>query len=383
MAQAVSLQSQTFDDATHILSKYDVQAHGYATQGFLYTTQNNIYTTKSSDGSLRWTDAVVNITALPRPKLRVGAQARYFLFGNYSNAVSLDWAALDYKFNDHIGLRAGKVKTPSSLFNEVQDIDPAYLWCLLPQSVYPVSSRNSLLSLVGGVVYGSFKMGEQLGKLEYRGWGGRQTIDSNDGYFTSFKELGIDLPNGVAGEEGGGTVRWKTPLSGLLVGASGTWKNTWQSKLVAGNGALTGTYKVAAFNVPNYFLSYEHGKFAGAGEYSRLAPHISFLFPEIPPSALRLDNRQWYAMATYKATTKLHTGLYFGEQVDHSPDSTPAEHYSKDWALAGRYDFNQYFYGKVEEHFVDGTGIGYDTTLNPNGLRPNTRLTLLKFGFNF
>ncbi len=150
--------------------------------------------------------------------------ARYFLFGNYSNGVSLDWLQVDYKFNEHFGVRAGKVKTPSGLFNEVQDIDPAYLWSLLPPSVYPVSSRNSVLSHEGAVVYGSIRAGEYLGKLEYRGWGGRQRIGPDDGYLTAYKELGFILPKGLSGGDFGSTLRWRTPLSGLTVGAADTWR---------------------------------------------------------------------------------------------------------------------------------------------------------------
>jgi hypothetical protein len=57
--------------------------------------------------------------------------------------------------------------------------------------------------------------------------------------------------------------------------------------------------------------------------------------------------------------------------------------YSKDWTISGRYDFSQYLYAKAEEHIIDGTGIGYDTDLNPNGLKPSTKLTILKVGVSF
>jgi hypothetical protein len=365
------------------LDKYDVQVHGYATQGLLYTTQNNIYTTDSSDVSGRWTDAVVNVGAVVTPKMRVGAQARYFLFGKYSNGVSLDWAQADYKFSEYCGVRAGKVKTPSGLFNEVQDIDPAYIWSLLPPSVYPVASRNSQLSHVGGVIYGSVRAGDRLGKLEYRGWGGRQKIGRNDGFFTALQELGLDHPNGLSGGDFGATVRWKTPLPGMLVGAADTWRNVWQAKLVYESLAAVGTDRVSAFNSPNYFVRYEHGKLEGAGEYSRSAPVFLITFPGYSPFRFPEDYRNWYAMASYKVLAKLTAGLYFSEQVNHAPGSTGPGSYSKDWALSGRYDFNQYFYGKFEQHFIDGTAIGYDTALNPNGLKPDTRLTLVKIGVSF
>jgi opacity protein-like surface antigen len=104
---ASSAIAQSLDDL-------NIQIHGYATQGFLYTTQNNILTTSSSNGSPAWTEAVVNLTSQPDPKLRVGVQARYFMLGNYGNEISLDWAQADYKFSDKFGVRFGKVKSPTA-----------------------------------------------------------------------------------------------------------------------------------------------------------------------------------------------------------------------------------------------------------------------------
>jgi hypothetical protein len=110
--------------AAQSLDDLNIQIHGYATQGFLYTTQNNIFTTSSSNGSPAWTEAVLNVTAQPIPKLRIGVQARYFLLGNFGNAITLDWAAADYKANDKFGVRFGKVKTPSGLYNEFRTSIP-------------------------------------------------------------------------------------------------------------------------------------------------------------------------------------------------------------------------------------------------------------------
>ena len=199
------------------LEDLNIQIHGYATQGFLYTTNNNIFTTSSSDGSPEWTEAVLNVGAQPTPKLHVGVQARYFLLGNFGDAITLDWAAADYKFNDKFGVRFGKVKTPSGLFNETQDIDPSYMWSLLPQGIYPITSRNSLLAHYGGVAYGTLNL-QRAGKLDYRGWSGEREIEGNDGYWVSFAESGITLPNGVSGLLNGGALHWKTPLSGLMLG---------------------------------------------------------------------------------------------------------------------------------------------------------------------
>jgi hypothetical protein len=348
----------------------------------LYTTQNNILTTSSSNGSAAWDEAVVNISAQPTPKLHVGVQGRYFLLGNYGNAITLDWAAADYKANDRFGVRFGKVKTPSGLFNEIQDIDPSYLWSLLPQGVYPIASRNSVLAHYGGVVYGTFKLGQEFGSLEYRGWGGERVIGSDDGYFVSQKESGINLPNGLSGAFYGAALHWNTPLRGLMIGISDSNQEKWSSTATTGNGALTGAETLNPLNSPSYFARYEKNKIMVAGEYNRLPVSGEITFPGVPTTPISIDWRAWYGMASYKVTDKFTAGVYDSQSVNRQAALGPARD-SLDWAISGRYDFNQFLYAKVEEHFIAGTELSYDTTLNPNGLQPNTKLTILKMGVSF
>ena len=373
--------------AAQSLDDLNIQIHGYATQGFLYTTQNNIFTTNSSNGSPAWTEAVVNLTAQPNPKLRVGVQARYFLLGNFGNAITLDWAAADYKVDDRFGIRFGKVKTPSGLFNEIQDIDPGYMWSLLPQSIYPITSRNSNLAHYGGVVYGTVSL-QKAGKLEYRGWGGEREIAGDDGYWVGFTEEGINLYNGISGPIYGAALHWKTPVPGLMLGASIAHDNPWKGAfnstyIVPGEGVTIttpGSLNLNTINVLSYFGRFEKDKIMFAAEYERLP--VVLTLQNVSPVPDKVDDRSWYAMGSYKLTDKLVAGVYLSQQVNRQAALGPAR-YSKDWALSGRYDFNQYLYAKAEQHFIDGTAIGYDTALNPNGLKPDTRLTILKVGVTF
>jgi hypothetical protein len=325
---------------------------------------------------------VLNIGAQPISKLRIAVQGRFFVLGNFGNSITLDWAAADYKADDRFGVRFGKVKTPSGLFNDIQDIDPSYIWSLLPQSVYPINSRNSILAHYGGVAYGTLSEGGKLGKLEYRGWGGERQIGSGDGYLLVQAEAGLLLPSGIGGATYGAAVHWRTPLPGLMIGASDGRDPMWSSKITTGNGFLTGTEYIAPFNIPSYFTLYEKNKVMVAAEYSRVAPNITIQFTGLPPSYERIDYRSWYAMASYKLTSKLTAGAYDSQQVNHQAALGPAR-YSKDWAISGRYDFSQYLYAKAEEHIIDGTAIGYDTDLNSNGLKPDTQLTILKVGVSF
>lgn len=383
---AIPAMAQSLDDL-------NIQIHGYATQGFLYSTQNNLFTTSSSDGSPAWTEAVVNITSQPQPKLRIGVQARYFMLGNQGNTITLDWASADYKFNDKFGVRFGRVKVPSNLFNEIQDIDPSYVWALLPQSVYPLTDRDGLLSQYGGIAYGTLKLGTGLGKLEYRGWGGEQVIPADDGYFIGMREAGLALPNGLSGTGIGGALHWRAPLTGLMLGASDIKKQLWSSVMTGGAGG-PGTMKTLPFNEWAVFGIYEKDKIMVAGEYNRLNPPITFNFPGIPgvtPMPLvvpfPVDKRQWYAMASYKVTGKLTAGIYDSQQVNKAlPIGSVRD--AMDWAVSGRYDFNPFLYAKAEEHFIGGTGndVYYDTglnSINPGGINPTTKLTILKIGVSF
>jgi hypothetical protein len=363
------------------LEDLNIQIHGYATQGFLYTTQNNMLTTHSSDGSPAWTEAVVNVTAQPNSKLRVGVQARYFVLGNYGNSITLDWAAADYKVNDRFGVRFGKVKTPSGLFNEIQDIDPSYMWSLLPQGIYPISSRNSQLAHYGGVVYGTLKAG-QAGKFDYRGWGGERIIAADDGYTLASRESGFNQPNGIAFTVAGATLNWHTPLKGLLVGATEAYAHQSETPVTAGSGALSGTQEVRSRFQPDYFGRFERDKYTIAGEYTRTTAYGTIALTGLPAIGVAYDTRAWYGMANYRATGKLTGGLYYSQWFDVQSALGPSR-YSKDWAISGRYDFNEFLYMKAEQHFIDGTGVGYDTQLNPNGLKPDTRLTVLKIGVSF
>jgi len=363
----------------------NLQFHGYATQSFLYTTKNNILTANSSDGSPAWTEAVVNLSALPQPKLRISLQVRYSIIGQLGNAFTLDYAAAEYKVNDRFGVRFGKVKTPSSLYNTQQDIDPSYMWSLLPQSVYPVLSRNSLLANFGGLAFGTIPLGEKFGKLVYAGYGGQISLASNDGFIIPIKDAGFGAPNGYGETLAGGSLRWKTPIPGLLIGAANSHDFTSSVPITYDAGLITGTFAGKPFNNQTFSASYDHNKFSVASEYTRIpfSALISlpapFPYPHVPYS---FDNRGWYGMASYKITGKWAAGLYNSQFFNHAAAKGPAR-YSKDWALSTRYDFNEYLYAKAEQHWIDGTAVLYDTWNNTGGLQPDTHLTILKMGVSF
>lgn len=367
------VRAQSLDDL-------NIQVHGYATQAFLYSNHNNWNTTASSDGSAAWTEAVVNLSAKPEPRLRIGIQARYSLLGNLGNQITLDWAQADFKLNDRLGVRAGKVKVPFGLFNESQDIDPSLLWILLPQSLYPIASRDSILSEYGGVIYGAIPLGEAFGKLEYRGYAGNRVLPSDDGYLQPLRDEGFTLPQGLTGKTSGETLRWLTPLKGFAVGASQT-SGTGGSAI--GLAHYQGTMKVSSYRQTDYFARYERGRLMLAAEAGRSIANSTIIFPGLPVTVLAQDNRPWYVMGTYRIAGKVSGGAYYSSVAAHQGlvIAGPGA-YQKDWTAAIRYDFNLFLYAKAEQHWMGGTLVGFSTS-NNTALQPNTRMSLLKLGVSF
>lgn len=369
-ACSLHLHAQSMEDL-------NLQVHGYATQGFLYTNHNSWNGTDSENGSAAWTEAVVNLSAQPDSKLRIGVQTRYYLLGDYGDTITLDWAQVDYKVNDYLGFRAGKVKTPTGLFNEVQDIDPAYLWALLPQSVYPIASRDSLLSHDGGVVYGAVHLGDRS-RIEYRGYAGTRILSGSDSVFVPLREEGLNAPNGLRGPLFGGMLRWQTPLSGLMFGAS------LDSERLSGEldtSLLDGTLQGRRSANPAYFGKYEHRNVMLAAEYDRAAVASTIQFTGLPQIPDPIDYRAFYIMASYKLSPKLTAGAYYSSFINRSAPVSDAR-FQKDWTVGARYDFNSYLYAKAEQHFINGTALGFNTSDNPN-LQPATRMTILKLGVSF
>jgi hypothetical protein len=353
-----------------------IAVHGFVTQGFLFSSSNNYLTMESSDGSVRWTDGAVNVTDSFADKLRVGIQLHMYQLGQLGGAhLLIDWASGDYRFNDHFGIRAGKVKTPLGLFNDSQDVDAVFLWILLPQGAYPIDNEGFFLSQWGGEVYGGVPVGGRGGKLLYRAYAGHASLDLHGGYIKELADYGLAFTSAPGGLIYGGDLRWETPLRGLTFGSSALVDT------------LDGSAPGGSVHVPPSFVNAEYaqfsrGKFYFAGEYRR-QPTLSTV--TIGPMAFSnpVDERVWYAMGSYRVTEKIQLGSYYSHFLDKAGYMGQPGDYSKDWVVSGRYDFNAHFYGKIEDHFLHGNGIGFYDSTNPNGLTPNSRMLAAKIGFSF
>ena len=354
----------------------NLQIHGFATQGLLYSSNNNYLTMNSSSGSLQWTEGALSVSDQVTDNLRVGIQLHMYQMGQFGGPnVLVDWASGDYKFRDQLGFRAGKIKMPLGLYNDSQDVDSLFLWVLLPQAMYPDDNRDFDLAILGAEAYGTLGLGAHRGRLQYAGYAGESALDANGGYMQQLAEYGLTFSSPPSGKSIGGDLRWVTPFRGLTLGSS------------ASSQALDGTGPEGSVHLPStltlaYYAQWDAHKLHLAAEYWRVPLEIQLVI-QGEPIAVSVDQRAWYPMVSYDLMKKLQVGSYYSHYENKAGDTSLPQNYAKDWVVSGRYNFNQYFYGKLEGHFLHGTALGYYAIDNPNGLQPNTKMLAARVGFAF
>jgi hypothetical protein len=375
---SLSVQAQQFN-----LLGRSVQVHGFASQGFGYSDNNNYLTMKTSSGSFAFTDAGLNMSTRITDKFRVGAQVYTRNIGNLGQwEPQLDWAVADYKFKDWFGIRGGVVKTTFGLHNDTQDMEFLHNSALLPQSIYPTDLRDALIRHRGGDVYGEIPL-KKLGSISYTFFAGQRVDSVNGGYIYLLKPVGINM-NEYGGLQYGGDIRWNTPVKGLLAGFSH------MNQVIDGYGTFQGAsyHEWSKKDQANQvYGQYTVGNLKVEAEYRRWWRDQAIINGTF---SVTTDTRGWYTSASYRLSKRLELGTYYSRLVGvwATKHDNPDNHlYDK--VISARVDINRYWNVKVEGHFMDGYGapgmypVGFYTSDNPNGFKPNTKFLMLRTGWNF
>src|SRR5438067_6861490 len=170
-----------------------LDVHGFISQGFLLTSAND-YLADSSRGSFEFSEVGLNFTLPATDRLTLGVQIfsrKLGPLGDYR--ATLDWYYLDYHWRDWLGIRAGRVKLPFGLYNDISDVDSARTAVLLPQSIYPAQNRDFLLAQTGVEAYGYTRLGA-LGALDYRLYAGTIFLDLKQQPGSRTTVLDLDVP---------------------------------------------------------------------------------------------------------------------------------------------------------------------------------------------
>lgn len=351
----------------------ELQVHGFVSQGYIKTTKHNyLGQTERAQGSFDFTEVGINFTKPLGDKFRVGLQIFAHDLGPLGNyAPQLDWYYLDYRAFDWLGIRAGKTKLPWGLYNESNDVDAGRVPILLPQSVYPVSNRESLFAQTGAELYGDVPIGG-AGSLEYRLYGGTIFLNPED---VSDQLQGFDVPY-----EAGARLMWQTPLEGLQLGGSfqalrfdfNLTLTPEQTAMYEMGGQLPPDFDgVVRARIPFQLwvasAEYQWHGLLLAAEYGRLQGkyEINLLLPQT-----EIVNQNGYVMASYQVTPWFTPGLYYSLMLPNSnaerpegTDQSPPSSYQHDVALTMRYDITANWLVKLEGHYMHGTA-GLNAALN-------------------
>jgi hypothetical protein len=352
-ADAGSSDRTTASDGSFGLPVY---IHAFASQGFMLTTGNDYIASDTTHGSFQLSEVGLNVTRQLSDRWSMGLQlfAQNLGLGGSFN-FKADWFYLDYRWRNWLGIRAGRIKIPYGLYNEVNDIDAARAPIFLPQSVYPLQGRSFLFAQTGFELYG-FARARGFGALDYRLFVG-----------TIFIDPAIFNPPGSPAEialnvryVAGGRLLWETPLEGLRVGGS----------VLAVHMDVTAFAGGMMFPITNQStlgvgsLEYAFRNLVATAEYARWH---TVQESTIPDSNLRGTAERMYAMVTYRAASWLQPALYYAlffPDVDNR-EGGPTSH-QHDVSLTLRFDVTTYWIVKLEGHYMAGTaGVQNPLSVGP------------------
>ena len=358
-------------DASGSLSGVDV--HGFVSQGYIKSTGNDYLAQSKNAGSFDFSEAGINFTTQLTERFRLGLQLFAYDLGQLGQYhVSADWYYLDYHFRDALGIRAGRLKMPLGLYNDIADIDAARVPILLPTGLYPSSNREFLLAQTGVELYGYLRL-RAAGALDYRVFGGSLQIDPVDlpsqaGSLTPISSYGVPYV-------GGGRLAWETPLDGLKVEVTAAALRAEASAVLlllwpgAGNPAPTLNEK------ENLYLAVGSVEYAAhdlllQAEYTQQRADLSSDSP-LYPSKVTVSEAG-YGLAAYRISRWLQPGAYYSFYHPDRNVWSGRENFQDDLAGTLRFDINSFWIVKVEAHYMRGTASINTTTDGGTMVDPTT-----------
>lgn len=362
----------------------NVQIGGFFSQGYVQSSGNN-YPFTSRSGSDEFREMAANVSTSLGSRMRVGAQLFAQRFGPYGDdKVLLDWAVIDYNFRQELGVRAGRVKLPKSLYSEALDLDVVRPFVLLPSALYSPILRDFSASFDGAMLYGAIEAGRS--SFDYKVYYGDIPMKPEQGVSDFFNNTGLfAFPAGVTSMNmdhvAGASLFWNTPVAGLKVGAVYTY-----FRHVRGSGRLAfapAFIPVAPVDVGGQRYAYKTvsaeyitGAWTLAAEFQRTTDFFTVLSPLLPPDYAHNGSDAWYVSAARRLNRRCEIGGSFSAQKNlyPAPGTPRPRRLMHDSALCVRFDVNDHVLVKLEGHYVDGTMglINTPRLPNPPALRKDT-----------
>jgi hypothetical protein len=350
--------------------------HGFVSQGFLYSGSYNYLANNTGNGSFLFTEFGLNVSMNPFPRTRITVQGFDFDVGNAGQYHPfLDYALIEYTVNDEVGIRMGRIRRPGGIYNDIQDIDLARTFVLLPQGMYDARWRDWSANLDGGELFGSISLGK-VGGLTYAGYAGMVNMPDNGG-ISRYLNYSWPAGNSVGKIDPtpifGGQLWYSPPIDGLRFGAAFSYMDDFSYTMnipFSNLGILApgATPFHASGDVPiqQYSVEYLWGKWTFQSEFSTYNANGNYRAPGVSLSGKTFDNPEtWYVAASYRFNKYLEAGAYYTQFHQLASQVSTSQNHQNDAALSLRVDLKPWWIVKIEGHVIEGTGLLRDNANNP------------------
>lgn len=374
---------------------------GFFSNGYLESSNYN-YLADTEGGTFDFAEMGINATWSPIERTTVTGQLFAFELGDYGNYDPIiDYLFVDYYVNQYFGVRAGRVKKPNGIYNEIQDIDVARTAILLPMGMYDQRYRDFSASVDGLSLYGSLPFGN-FQSIDYNIYHGGIDLSPDGGHGAALQTQVKRLPHiqdGLITDLSSDTntgiqLWWNTPVSGLRLGGAYSYYDgvtiDLEAKVLSRFGPLP-YYSYSEMDLyttkasAEYF--YNQWTFTSEFESWKSETHIDSYVAGIqqPRRNTAKTSETYYVSASRRFLEKYHAGItYSNWKEDKTISNSDPANVAKDWQFSFRYDATQYWTLKAEYHDVKGTNRLFDqNNQNPVIDEESWTLIALKSTFTF
>ena len=327
-----------------------VDVHGFISQGYAKSTNNDVIV-GSENGTWDLREFGINFAGYITDDIMLAAQFMgYNIGGQGGDDIALHYGLADWKIDDSFGIRAGRYRVPTGLYNETRDVDMLRTSVFLPQTIYPEYFRDYFSACDGISLYGYLDL-DRLGYLNYQVGAGDVVAKENDTGDVSYNARYFQATKMEAENHKSYNLQllWETPLDGLRAGY--TWRridaeltlyNFYESEL----DIRVDSYNESQDNRANHVYSLEYT--------------IDKLILMYEYNLQRKDSidqsRAWYLGVNYEVNKDIAVGCYYTELDMMEGNTNSAETDAHVYSIFGRYNITDSWLIKAQIDFNDGNG---------------------------
>lgn len=329
------------------VSAAEVDIHGYGYQGYLLSNKNNYL--DAQEGSWNFNEFALLFSAKAEDRTTIWIQLSAESEPGEESKAGIDWAFVDYRLVNELFARAGQIRFPVGIYNEIRDNKMLHLSMLEP-SMYRDTIDVVFEAFRGASLYYNGVMAVDL-------FGGAPVMEEEEGVEFEVKNLG------------GGRIIYNTPLKGL--------------RLMGSYAAFSEEQFDAATGLPLFPEGHEK-LLMGSIDFVKGGADLQAEYAR--KEGIDEDLLSYYVQAGYTFGEKFTPFVRYDyiESKENGCSSSDPSCYQKDISAGIRYNVNSYFAIKAEEHWMDGFLLPLETgEVNPADAEKKWNMFVAGINFMF